>query len=353
MPPPADENTFGGLFARTPASEDAIVVTDAALRIVGWNAGAEQLYGWTAAEVMGQPVSAVLRSQLTGPQRAEMLSDVGRSGEVCAEYVHHDRLGRPLRILADTLALRDAAANVLGYVSVNRDLDAARLRAQEYDMLRQAMLVGRSFAFQWTPATGRVRRSQECAAILGLEAGPAAFQESGADFVGRVHPEDRPRFMQTVQDLTPDRDTYRTRYRVLVGADEHVVLEESGRGEFDEAGRLVQVYGMTADVTNAVRGERLLQESRDSLSRQVEERTSQLRDVIASLQAEIAERKRAQAQAELQMQALRAAANGIIITDAAGQIEWANPAITAMTGYAESELPGAEAEHTEVGRARG
>ena len=38
--------------------------------------------------------------------------------------------------------------------------------------------------------------------------------------------------------------------------------------------------------------------------------------------------------------ALQAAANGIIITDDAGQIEWANPAFAAMTGYAVDEIMG-------------
>lgn len=340
MVPAQEEDAFARFFAGPVTSEDAIIVTDGALRITGWSAGAEHLYGWTAAEVMGKPVSAVLRSELTGRQRQAMLEGVAREGEVCAEYVHHHRRGHPLAIAGDTLVVRDAAGAPLSYVSVNRDLNTVRLRDQEYDMLRHAMLVGRSFAFQWIPGTDQVRRSQECAAILGLAGAPNAFQEPGASFFQRVHPEDRPGFVQTVLSLTPAKDTYRTRYRVLTGHGAVVVLEESARGEFDADGTLIQLYGMTADVTDVVRVERLLQESRDSLSREVEERTAQLREVIASLKAEIEERQRARAQVELQTQALRAAANGIIITDQAGRIEWANPAFTAMTGYTDAEVLG-------------
>ena len=52
--------------------------------------------------------------------------------------------------------------------------------------------------------------------------------------------------------------------------------------------------------------------------------------------------RRAQIESRLQLQtlALQAAANGIIITDDAGQIEWANPAFAAMTGYAVDEIMG-------------
>ncbi len=337
---PADTDTFAGLFARRAASDDALVVTDAALRITGWNAGAERLYGWTAEEVAGKPVSAVLRSELTRSQRARALSEVRHEGEICAEYVHHHRQGHPLHVVADTFVLRDAAGETLGYISVNREVSAERLLAQEYDMLRQAMLVGRSFAFQWLPGTDQVRRSHECAAILGLEGSEKALQESGASYFERVHPEDRARFVQTVLGLTPENDTYRIRYRVVRGRGDPVVLEESARGEFDEAGTLVKLYGMAADVSDAVAAERLLQASRDALSRQVDERTSELRAVIDSLQSEIAERQRAQARVELQTQALLAAANGIIITDQAGRIEWANPAFTTMTGFTTAEVLG-------------
>jgi PAS domain S-box-containing protein len=38
---------------------DAIIVRDPASRIVSWNRGAEQLYGWTAQEAIGQPVTLI------------------------------------------------------------------------------------------------------------------------------------------------------------------------------------------------------------------------------------------------------------------------------------------------------
>ena len=47
----------------------------------------------------------------------------------------------------------------------------------------------------------------------------------------------------------------------------------------------------------------------------------------------------------VQATALRSAANGIVITDAAGTITWVNPAASAMTGYASDELVG---QHTRI-----
>ena len=55
---------------------------------------------------------------------------------------------------------------------------------------------------------------------------------------------------------------------------------------------------------------------------------------------DISDRKRAEAELRLQGEALRAAANTIVITDQTGNIVWANPAFTALTGYELSEVLG-------------
>jgi len=54
----------------------------------------------------------------------------------------------------------------------------------------------------------------------------------------------------------------------------------------------------------------------------------------------IVERKSVQARLRLQAAALDAAANGIMITDRNGLIEWVNPAFTKLTGYVEENILG-------------
>ena len=58
-----------------------------------------------------------------------------------------------------------------------------------------------------------------------------------------------------------------------------------------------------------------------------------------------AHRWKTQQHEKLQGVAMVAAANGIVITDAAGVMEWVNPAATRMSGYAEAELLG---QHTRM-----
>ncbi len=51
-----------GLSVPLPPLEPAIIVTDGEGRIVDWNAGAENLYGWSKAEVVGQVADELLQA---------------------------------------------------------------------------------------------------------------------------------------------------------------------------------------------------------------------------------------------------------------------------------------------------
>lgn len=61
---------------------DAVIATDDQFRITAWNRAAENIYGWTAAEVMGRSADEVLRAGLSEEQQAEakeLLAEIGRA----------------------------------------------------------------------------------------------------------------------------------------------------------------------------------------------------------------------------------------------------------------------------------
>lgn len=64
------------------------------------------------------------------------------------------------------------------------------------------------------------------------------------------------------------------------------------------------------------------------------------KEYSCSFSRDITERKEAERQINLQVTALKAAANGIVITDQEGEILWANPAFTRLTGYEPHEVVG-------------
>ena len=61
---------------------------------------------------------------------------------------------------------------------------------------------------------------------------------------------------------------------------------------------------------------------------------------LVGIGLDITERKRAEEQMNLQISALAAAANAIVVTNRDGKIEWVNPAFTKLTGYSAEEAIG-------------
>jgi PAS domain S-box-containing protein len=95
-----------------------------------------------------------------------------------------------------------------------------------------------------------------------------------------------------------------------------------------------------SDITARKTAEHALLQARDELEERVNQRTQELSITNDHLLNEVAERRRAEEELRLQTSAMEAAANGIIITDRNGTIEWCNPAFTQMTGYSYVEVMG-------------
>jgi PAS domain S-box-containing protein len=94
------------------------------------------------------------------------------------------------------------------------------------------------------------------------------------------------------------------------------------------------------DITERKRAEVALRLAHEELEQRVEERTAELAIANRELLNEIAERREFERQLRIQMAAMDAAANGIVITDPQGYILWTNPAITQVSGYSADELVG-------------
>jgi PAS domain S-box-containing protein len=150
-----------------------------------------------------------------------------------------------------------------------RTLAQEALRESE-ERLRQATQAGRMYAYDWDVTTDVVMRSPEHAKILGLTE-PLCF--SRQQFVDKIHPDDRPKFLAAIAGLTPENPTGEATYRALASDGTLVWLKSNGRGFFDAKGRLLRVIGMVVDVTNVKRAEETLADmTRKLIQAQEEER---------------------------------------------------------------------------------
>jgi PAS domain S-box-containing protein len=117
-------------------SPDAIILGDAGGRIQLWNAGAEMIFGYTAAEAVGQSMDLIIPERLRGRHwsgydrvMATGVSRYGRGELLAVPAVTKD--GRTISIEFTIEILRDAAGAILGPVAVIRDVTKRFQREKE------------------------------------------------------------------------------------------------------------------------------------------------------------------------------------------------------------------------------
>ncbi|HLO18585.1 MAG TPA: PAS domain S-box protein, partial [Anaerolineales bacterium] len=155
------------------------------------------------------------------------------------------------------------------------------------------------------------------------------------DFNIFIKPTDRQVIVERLQASESIRD-FEFSIRHRSGAIRHVVAAQE----------LITFNGETCilsnllDITERKRAEEVVRAARDELEVHVQERTLELANANRALVKEIAERKEIERQLRIQTTAIEAAANGIVITDPQGNIQWINPALLQITGYEMHELLG-------------
>ncbi len=104
---------------------DAIFVRCAEDKISYWNQGAERLYGWTSAEVLGRLASEILCTEFPVP-----LEQIKSLDKWEGELRHIKRDGSQIVVASRWTTLRDNEGKPAGWLEINSDV-TARKRAED------------------------------------------------------------------------------------------------------------------------------------------------------------------------------------------------------------------------------
>lgn len=125
------EAEMSQLAAIVASSDDAIIGKDLEGVITSWNAGAERIYGYRAAEVVGRPIALLLP-----PDRRTELDEILvrlRRGE---RIDHFDTIrvrkdGAHIPVSVSIAPIKDAAERIVGAASIARDLSERQRTAAQ------------------------------------------------------------------------------------------------------------------------------------------------------------------------------------------------------------------------------
>ena len=121
-------------------AQDAIMVRDMEDRVEFWNHGAEELYGWTAAEVEGRKAAAFLYQDQPA-YIAAARADVIETGKWAGECKHNCKDGSTITVRGRWTLVRDELAVPRSILIINTDVTEQRklethlLRAQRLESI--------------------------------------------------------------------------------------------------------------------------------------------------------------------------------------------------------------------------
>src|SRR3989338_855963 len=129
------------LAAIVESSEDAILSKSLDGTILSWNAGAERLYGYSAAEMKGRSISLLVPAD-----RPDEMPDILKRIQRGEQIKHYETVGVRkggvhFSISLTVSPLRDASGRVVGSSTIGRDITE---RKQAEEQLRQASAYNRS-----------------------------------------------------------------------------------------------------------------------------------------------------------------------------------------------------------------
>jgi two-component system, cell cycle sensor histidine kinase and response regulator CckA len=136
MPPRSDPTDFSRLpnadrlVAVVESTDDAILTKDRRGTIVDWNRSAERLYGYSADEAIGRPVSMLVPPERSGEER-RILQEVLSGSRV--DHYDTERMradGSRVFVSLSVSPLRDRDGEIVGACAIARDI-TERVRAKE------------------------------------------------------------------------------------------------------------------------------------------------------------------------------------------------------------------------------
>jgi|GEM_PF-2806752 PAS domain S-box-containing protein len=247
------------------SSPAAIISVGLDRRITNWSKGAEHLFGFSQAEVLGEPL-AMLTPPEFEEQHAAAIAALERGTRLPAyETVRLRKNGTPVPVSIQMTTVQDTAHRIVGFSVIMHDI--GERRTLEGALQKTATQLQTIFnnvdvvIWSYDPKGNQMLEfSPACEAIYGLP--PQAFFERPQLMFEAVHPDD-----QALVALHRD-DLYKG-FPTLI---EHRILRPDGslrwvlakaNPQMDSSGQVIRIDGAVSDITESRRTkERMVQHER-------------------------------------------------------------------------------------------
>jgi PAS domain S-box-containing protein len=256
------EQTLRQTLEMLDLASDSIIIRDMDDRIIYWNQGAEKLYGWTKAEVVGEYIHTFL--QTVFPQPLETVrAEFFQQGNWEGELQHTTRDSRHIIVASRWTLQRDGEGKPIAQLEINNDISDRKLAedAIKQSEERYRSLIAATSQLVWTAdAEGRCVDQPGWRAYTGQT---EAEMADGFGWLDAVHPDDRERAAQVWMEAVTTRSLYDIEYRIRGADGNYRYFQLRGVPILDEDGSIREWIGTCSDIHDRKLAEDAIKQSEE------------------------------------------------------------------------------------------
>lgn len=289
-------------------SNDAIISKSLNGIISSWNTAAEKIFGYCAAEAIGQPMTMLIPPELAD-EEALFLSRMAKGENLgCFETVRIRKDGRAIDVSVTLSPIRDHDGGIIGISKIVRDITENKKNRQQLldysNRLELATHAANIGIWEYAIASGALLWDGQMLQIYGID-GVTHFEPSHEAWLKTIHPEDRDDVEAQFKLAAGGEKDLDMEFRIIRPSGSIRTIIATGNVICDDAGLPVRMVGINWDGT---------------YQKQLE-------------QALYAEKERAEV-------TLASIGDAVITTDHQGNVTFLNHVACDLTGWTEAEAVG-------------
>ena len=254
------------LAALIESADDAIISKTLQGIITSWNKGAQRIFGYTADEVIGKSVTILIPADHEDAEPA-ILARL-RAGKRIEHYetIRVRKDGQLLDISLTVSPIKGPNGEIVGASKIARDIteqkQARRALDEASTRLKLALDAARLGDWSWDARTDLTTMSETAANLFGIPPGPTMTWIEMSEL---LHPDDRERAKQAVEDALANHTDYDIEYRVVRHDNTETWVSSKGRGIYAEDGTVVGMLGFLQDISIRKKNEDTLRQQAEAL----------------------------------------------------------------------------------------
>lgn len=239
------------------SSQDAIVSKTLEGKIETWNSGAEEVFGYSASEIVGESILKLIPPELRNEE--DLIISRIRAGERVEHYetTRRRKDGGLIRVSLTVSPVVDESGKIIGASKIARDITDQKLSqealAESEERLRLALEAGQMGVWDWNIRTNELKWSASLEPLHGLE--PGTFGGTFDAFQQLIHPEDREHVSREIGKAVEAGSEFDVEFRNIRPNGSIHWIAGKGKAIIGADGKPERMIGVGLDVTYLRRSE--------------------------------------------------------------------------------------------------